>query len=51
MDRAHMLTLTAPEMAVLVAGMRSLNANANQSSVGVFTENPETLTNDFFVNL
>ena len=50
-DRAQMLTLTAPEMAVLVAGMRALNANATDSDVGIFTERPETLTNDFFVNL
>ncbi|MBT3601553.1 MAG: catalase/peroxidase HPI [Candidatus Latescibacteria bacterium] len=48
-DRAHMLTLTAPEMTVLVGGMRVLNAN--QSKLGVFTEQPETLTNDFFINL
>jgi catalase-peroxidase len=50
-DRAFMLTLTAPEMAVLVAGMRALNANFGQSREGVFTDRPETLTNDFFVNL
>ena len=50
-DRAHMLTLTAPEMTVLVGGLRVLNANANQSELGVFTEFPETLTTDFFVNL
>ncbi len=50
-DRAHMLTLTAPEMTVLVGGMRVLNANAGQSELGVFTERPETLTNDFFLNL
>ncbi len=50
-DRAHMLTLTAPEMTVLVGGMRVLNANAGQSQLGVFTKRPETLTNDFFVNL
>ncbi len=50
-DRAHMLTLTAPEMTVLVGGMRVLNANAGQSEHGVFTDRPETLTNDFFVNL
>jgi len=50
-DRAQMLTLTAPEMTVLVGGMRVLNANAGQSELGVFTEQPETLTNDFFVNL
>jgi catalase-peroxidase len=50
-DRAHMLTLTAPEMTVLVGGMRVLNANAGKPELGVFTERPETLTNDFFVNL
>ena len=50
-DRAHMLTLTAPEMTVLVAGMRVLNANVGQLELGVFTKRPETLTNDFFVNL
>ncbi|NIV46319.1 MAG: catalase-peroxidase, partial [Gammaproteobacteria bacterium] len=44
-------TLTAPEMTVLVGGMRVLNANAGQSELGVFTKRPETLTNDFFVNL
>ncbi len=46
-----MLTLTAPEMTVLVGGMRALNANFGQSQHGVFTDRPETLTNDFFVNL
>ena len=50
-DRAHMLTLTAPEMTVLVGGMRVLNANVGQSELGVFTKRPEVLTNDFFVNL
>ena len=50
-DRAHTLTLTAPEMTVLVGGMRVLNANVGQSEFGVFTNRPETLTNDFFVNL
>jgi catalase-peroxidase len=50
-DRAYMLTLTAPEMAVLVGGMRALNANTGQSRHGVLTDRPETLTNDFFVNL
>ena len=50
-DRASLLTLTAPEMTVLVGGMRSLNANAGQSALGVLTERPETLTCDFFVNL
>jgi catalase-peroxidase len=50
-DRAQLLTLTAPEMTVLMGGMRVLNANYGQSKHGVFTERPETLTNDFFVNL
>jgi catalase-peroxidase len=50
-DRAQLLTLTAPEMTVLVGGMRVLNANFGQSHQGVFTKRPETLTNDFFVNL
>jgi catalase-peroxidase len=50
-DRAQLLTLTAPEMTVLVGGMRALNANVGQSKHGVFTKRPETLTNDFFVNL
>ena len=50
-DRAQLLTLTAPEMTVLVGGMRALNANFGQSKHGVFTKRPETLTNDFFVNL
>jgi catalase-peroxidase len=50
-DRAQLLTLTAPEMTVLVGGMRTLNANFGQSKHGVFTNRPETLTNDFFVNL
>jgi catalase-peroxidase len=50
-DRAQMLTLTAPEMTVLVGGMRVLNTNVGQSKNGVFTTRPETLTNDFFVNL
>ena len=50
-DRAHRLTLTAPEMTVLVGGMRVLNANVGQSELGVFTKRPEVLTNDFFVNL
>jgi len=45
------LTLTAPEMTVLIGGMRVLNANFGQSQQGVFTKRPETLTNDFFVNL
>ena len=50
-DRAQLLTLTAPEMTVLVGGLRVLNANSGQSEQGVFTSRPETLTNDFFVNL
>jgi catalase-peroxidase len=51
LDRAYMLNLTAPEMTVLVGGMRALGANAGQSPHGVFTDRPGTLTNDFFVNL
>jgi catalase-peroxidase len=50
-DRAELLTLTAPEMTVLVGGLRVLGANAGQSTHGVFTKRPETLTNDYFVNL
>ncbi|MCX5844114.1 MAG: catalase-peroxidase, partial [Deltaproteobacteria bacterium] len=50
-DKAQLLTLTAPEMTVLVGGMRVLNANFGKSPHGVFTKRPETLTNDFFVNL
>jgi len=50
-DRAQLLTLTAPEMTVLVGGLRVLGANAGQSAHGVFTRRPGTLTNDFFVNL
>jgi catalase-peroxidase len=50
-ERAFMLNLTAPEMTVLVGGMRALNANSGQSGHGLFTKRPETLTNDFFVNL
>ena len=50
-DRAKLLTLTVPEMSVLVGGMRSLNANAGQAAHGVFTDRPGTLSNDFFVNL
>jgi catalase-peroxidase len=50
-DKAQLLTLTAPEMTVLVGGMRALNANFDGSKHGVFTDRPETLTNDFFVNL
>src|SRR5712692_5852358 len=50
-DRAQLLTLTAPEMTVLVGGMRALNTNVGQTKHGVFTKRPEALTNDFFVNL
>ncbi len=50
-DRAQLLTLSAPEMTVLIGGLRVLNANLKQAPHGVFTERPETLTNDFFVNL
>jgi len=50
-DRADLLTLSAPEMTVLVGGLRVLNANFGQSQLGVFTKRPESLTNDFFVNL
>ena len=50
-DRAQLLTLTAPEMTVLVGGLRVLGANAGNSKHGVFTKQPGTLTNDFFVNL
>jgi catalase-peroxidase len=50
-DRAQLLRLTAPEMTVLIGGLRALNANFGQSKHGVFTNRPETLTNDFFVNL
>jgi catalase-peroxidase len=50
-ERAFRLTLSAPEMTVLVGGLRALNANTSQSNVGVFTTKPGTLTNDFFVNL
>ncbi|MCA0240917.1 MAG: catalase/peroxidase HPI, partial [Proteobacteria bacterium] len=50
-DKAQLLTLTAPEMTVLVGGLRVLGANAGQSAHGVFTDRPETLSNDFFVNL
>jgi catalase-peroxidase len=50
-DKAHLLTLTAPEMTVLVGGLRVLNANYGQSPMGVFTKTPGSLTNDFFVNL
>ncbi len=50
-DKAQLMTLTAPEMTVLIGGLRALNANVDQSKHGVFTKRPETLTNDFFVNL
>ncbi len=50
-DRASLLTLTVPEMTVLVGGMRALNANVGQVGHGVFTDRPGTLSNDFFVNL
>ncbi|MDH4068503.1 MAG: catalase-peroxidase, partial [Dehalococcoidia bacterium] len=50
-DRAQLLTLRAPEMTVLIGGMRVLNTNFGQTRHGVFTRRPETLTNDFFVNL
>jgi catalase-peroxidase len=51
LDKAYMLRLTAPQMTALVGGMRALNTNVGQSKHGVFTDKPETLTNDFFVNL
>jgi catalase-peroxidase len=51
LDKAQLLTLTAPEMTVLIGGMRALNANVGQSSHGIFTKQPEALTNDFFINL
>ncbi|HXR40799.1 MAG TPA: catalase/peroxidase HPI, partial [Acidothermaceae bacterium] len=51
LDRANLLTLTAPEMTVLIGGMRALNANAGGSKLGIFTDRPETLTTDFFANL
>ncbi len=51
LDKAHLLSLTAPEMTVLVGGLRSLNANTGGAAHGVFTHHPETLSNDFFVNL
>ena len=50
-DKAHLMTLTAPEMTVLIGGLRALNANVGQAQHGVLTKRPETLTNDFFVNL
>ena len=51
LDKAHLLTLTAPEMTVLIGGMRVLNTNTGGIAHGVFTKNPETLSNDFFINL
>ena len=51
LDKAHLMTLTAPEMTALVGGMRVLNANTDGAQHGVFTDRPESLTNDFFVNL
>jgi catalase-peroxidase len=51
LDRANLLTLTAPEMTVLIGGLRALDANVGQSRRGIFTDRPGTLTNDFFVNL
>ena len=51
LDRANMLSLTAPEMTVLIGGLRVLNASVGQTQHGVFTHQPEVLTNDFFVNL
>jgi catalase-peroxidase len=51
LDKAHLLTLTPPELTVLIGGLRVLNTNFDRSRHGVFTQNPETLTNDFFVNL
>jgi catalase-peroxidase len=51
LDKAHLLTLTAPEMTVLIGGMRVLNTNTGGVAHGVFTKNPETLSNDFFINL
>ncbi len=50
-DKAQLMNLSAPEMTVLIGGLRVLNANNGQSKDGVFTKRPETLTNDFFVNL
>ncbi len=50
-DKAQLMTLTAPEMTVLIGGLRALNANVGKSKHGVFTKRPETLTNDYFVNL
>jgi catalase-peroxidase len=51
LDKAQLLTLTAPELTVLIGGMRVLNTNSGQTKFGVFTKKPETLTNDFFINL
>ena len=51
LERANLLTLTAPEMTVLIGGMRALNTNSGGTAHGVFTDRPETLTNDFFLHL
>jgi catalase-peroxidase len=51
LDKAQLLTLTAPELTVLVGGMRMLNTNFGQANYGMFTNRPESLTNDFFINL
>ncbi len=51
LDKAQLLTLTAPELTVLIGGMRVLNTNFGQTKFGVFTKKPEALTNDFFINL
>ncbi|MBC7556092.1 MAG: catalase-peroxidase, partial [Chryseobacterium sp.] len=51
LDKANLLTLTVPEMTVLIGGMRALNTNVDHSNNGIFTQNPESLTNDYFVNL
>jgi catalase-peroxidase len=51
LDKAQLLTLTAPELTVLIGGMRMLNTNVGQTKLGVFTRRPEALTNDFFINL
>ena len=51
LDKAQLLTLTAPELTVLIGGMRMLNTNFGQTKYGVFTKRPEALTNDFFINL
>lgn len=51
LDKAQLLTLTAPELTVLIGGLRVLNTNVGQTKYGVFTKKPEALTNDFFINL